>query len=96
MPQPDRTAFEHFAARKRRAAETARIARLTTTLDRRADTRVIGIGNAWTRAHHGGDFDVAAPQEDQTALSLVFVQSKDGNTAGADPAALGAAPPTSI
>ena len=82
-------AFEAFAARKTREAATAHIASLSTivdTLDRRSSRRV---GNAWTRAHYGGDFDVLVPVEGQTALSLVFVQSKDGNTGGDDPAGLG-------
>ena len=40
-------------------------------------------------AHYGGEFGLAVPDEGQTALSLVFVQSKDGNTGGTDPSTLG-------
>jgi riboflavin biosynthesis pyrimidine reductase len=83
-----RTRFEDFAARKVRAAETARIEYLSAIVDQRMPGRVRGIGNAWTRTHYGGDFNIAIPQDGQTALSLVFVQSKNHNTGG-DPAALG-------
>lgn len=89
MTHRERTRFEDFAARKARAAATARIEYLSTTLDRQVNGHVRGIGNAWTRSHYGGDFDIAIPLEGQTALSLVFVQSKDHNTGGAEPAALG-------
>ena len=51
-----------------------------------------GIGNAWSQAHYDGQFGLAVPGEGQTALSLVFVQSKDGNTGATDPSALGGGP----
>jgi riboflavin biosynthesis pyrimidine reductase len=89
MPQPQSTGFEDFAARKGREAADARIEPLSTILDRSGTHRFLEIGNAWTRAHYGGDFDVAIPPEGRTAVSLVFVQSRDGHTGGADPAALG-------
>ena len=84
-----RTGFDDFAARKTREAATAHIERLSTILDRGERSRSQSIGNAWTRTHYGGDFDLVAPGDGYTALSLVFVQSKDRNTGGADPAALG-------
>jgi riboflavin biosynthesis pyrimidine reductase len=87
----DNPSFDAFAARKTREAETAYIASLSTLVDRRGrDLR--GVGNAWTRAHYGGDFDLVLPVDGHTALSLVFVQSKDRNTGGGDPAALGGGP----
>ena len=43
----------------------------------------------WSQAHYGGDFGLAVPDEGQTALSLVFVQSQDGNTGATDPSILG-------
>jgi riboflavin biosynthesis pyrimidine reductase len=39
--------------------------------------------------HYGGDFGLFVPPEGETGLSLVFVQSRDGNTEAADPSALG-------
>ncbi|HET9261652.1 MAG TPA: dihydrofolate reductase family protein [Vicinamibacterales bacterium] len=92
MSQPQRTGFEDFAAAKLREAATARIERLSTILHRRGKSPARGIGNVWTRAHYGGDFDVAVPAEERTALSFVFVQSKDGNTGVADPSTLGGGP----
>jgi riboflavin biosynthesis pyrimidine reductase len=58
-------------------------------MNRSEKSRVQSIGNAWTRAHYGGDFDLVVPGDGATALSLVFVQSRDRNTGGAEPAALG-------
>jgi riboflavin biosynthesis pyrimidine reductase len=87
--QPDRTRFERFAGRKAREAAAARIDRLTTIFERPGETGWSGTGNAWTRAHYGGDFPIAIPSEGETAVSLVFVQSADGNTGADDPAALG-------
>jgi riboflavin biosynthesis pyrimidine reductase len=81
--------FERFVERKTREAAAARIETLSTVFDRRDDTRVRGIGNAWSRAHYGGDFPLVVPSEGETALSLVFVQSNDGNTGATDPASLG-------
>jgi len=51
---------------------------------------VRSIGNAWTRSHYGGDFSLAIPQGEHTSLSLVFVQSRDGNTGAANPGEFGA------
>jgi riboflavin biosynthesis pyrimidine reductase len=39
--------------------------------------------------HYGGEFCLVDQHPERTALSLVFVQSKDGNTGAADPGALG-------
>src|SRR5262249_48822403 len=70
-------------------AATARIESLTTAIDRSIDTDGWRIGNGWTRKHYGGDFELAPLPERLTAVSLVFVQSRDGNTVAADPSALG-------
>lgn len=81
--------FDHFAERKTREAETAHIARLSTVFDRSEHEPVRGVGNAWSRLHYNGDFNLfQPPKQTPTALSLVFVQSKDRNTGG-DPGALG-------
>ena len=39
--------------------------------------------------HYGGEFCLIDQHPERTALSLVFVQSKDGNTGGADPGTFG-------
>jgi len=80
--------FEEFASRKTREAARASIERLSTVFDESDNTRIWSVGNAWSRRHHDGDFGLVTRGSDATALSLVFVQSKDGNTGG-DPSALG-------
>jgi riboflavin biosynthesis pyrimidine reductase len=84
-----RERFERFVERKMREAAAAPIDRLSTIFDRRDDDRFRGIGTAWTRTHYGGDFGLVVPPQDETALSLVFVQSNNGNTGAMDPASLG-------
>jgi riboflavin biosynthesis pyrimidine reductase len=83
------TAFQIFAAQKTREAEAAKIERLSTVFDWRDDSRVQGIGNAWSRLHYGGEFGLVRPHPMRTAVSLVFIQTKDGNTGGPDPGAFG-------
>ena len=82
--------FQRFASHKIRDAESAHIEDLSTVFDRRpASPHTRGIGNAWSAMHYGGPFGLVDQHPDRTALSLVFVQTKDGNTAGADPGAFG-------
>jgi riboflavin biosynthesis pyrimidine reductase len=78
-----------FARRKTEQAIAARIERLSTNFDRSDGESVRPIGNAWSRTHYDGDFNLYVPPDDRTAVSLVFVQSKDGNTGATDPSALG-------
>src|SRR4029453_8264906 len=66
-----------------------RIEKLSTVCDLSEDELVLGIGNDWSRMHYGGDFRLFVPPTATTALSLVFVQSSNRNTGGADPSALG-------
>jgi riboflavin biosynthesis pyrimidine reductase len=82
-------AFDAFAASKTREAAAARIARLATISDRRTELGLQGIGNSWSRLHYDGDFALVRPVA-QTAVSLVFVQTKSGDTGGPDPASFGA------
>jgi riboflavin biosynthesis pyrimidine reductase len=81
--------FQQFAAHKSRDAATASIERLSTLFDGRDGSRVQGIGNAWSRLHYGGEFGLVRPSRVQTAMSLVFIQTKDGNTGGSNPGAFG-------
>ena len=80
--------FARFVARKESEAARANIPPMKTDLEAPL-RRAIRIGNAWTRRMFDGDFFVAPPSEDLPSTSLVFVQSKDGNTASPHPAALG-------
>jgi riboflavin biosynthesis pyrimidine reductase len=83
--------FARFAEGKTRLAERARIMRLETIDDRsRAFPVDARIGNAWTREHYDGDFLLLpSGREGLPAVSLTFVQSRDGNTGADNPADLG-------
>jgi len=83
------SSFEQFAADKTRTAATAGIARLSTVFDGRAGSPVQGIGNAWSRRHYGGDFGLVSASGPRIAASLVFIQTRDGNTGGPDPSSFG-------
>lgn len=50
------------------------------------------IGTDWTRRHYGGDFHLFPVPPDRPAVSLVFVQSRDGNTGASNPDDLGGGP----
>jgi riboflavin biosynthesis pyrimidine reductase len=81
--------FHDVAAQKTRDAASAHVERLSTAFDLRDGLRVEGIGNAWSRRHYGGEFGLVSPDRLQTAVSLVFIQTKDGNTGGPNPSAFG-------
>jgi riboflavin biosynthesis pyrimidine reductase len=74
---------------KTRQATIAGIERLSTAFDWRGDSGLQGIGNAWSRLHYGGEFGLIRPGRQQSAVSLVFIQTKDGNTGGSNPSAFG-------
>lgn len=84
-----RVAFGTYVERKTHEAEAARIERLTTIVESVDRPAGPSIGNPWSRLHYGGGFDLVAPMPGQTAVTLVFVQTKDGNTGGPDPGAFG-------
>jgi riboflavin biosynthesis pyrimidine reductase len=84
--------FRSFAERKTLAAEQAVIPPLVTVADHSSRFPLHPIGNAWTREHFDGDFYLFDLPQALPALSLVFVQSRDGNTAVPDPATLGGGP----
>ena len=81
--------FERFAADKTRLAIDARVGTLRTELDRSAGRNLRAIGNDWTRAHYGGDFSLFPQPAALPAISLVFVQSREGNTVADNPVELG-------
>jgi hypothetical protein len=84
-----RARFERFVERKTREVAAARIEPLVTIFDRHDDKRLLAVGNAWTRRHYGGEFGLVVAHQDESAMSVVFVQSNDGNTGATDPDALG-------
>ena len=63
--------------------------RLVTIVDRSKEFRVTGIGNAWSREFYDGPFHVFAAPPDRPAISLVLVQTRDGNTGASNPEDLG-------
>lgn len=84
--------FRALVELKTREAEQARIDRLQTVEDRSDDLPAGRIGNAWTRRHYNGDFYLLPLPPEAPAVSLVFVQSRDGNTVADTPADLGGGP----
>jgi riboflavin biosynthesis pyrimidine reductase len=68
------------------------VRRLITIEDRSAEFPVTAIGNDWSREFFDGPFYLFDPPVDAPAISLVFVQTADGNTGAADPSTLGGGP----
>jgi len=63
-----------------------------TVEDRSSAWPVTGIGNMWTREYFDGPFYLFATPADRPAISLVFVQTRDGNTGAPNPEDLGGGP----
>jgi 5-amino-6-(5-phosphoribosylamino)uracil reductase len=81
--------FEAYCAGKIKAARDAALSPFITTLDR-AGEDVVRIGNEWSFAITDGPFYVSpAATPELPSTSLVFVQSRDGNTGAANPSTLG-------
>jgi riboflavin biosynthesis pyrimidine reductase len=68
------------------------VRRLVTIDDRAGGRPLIEIGNAWSRRYYGGGFHVWPAPPETPAISLVFVQSRNGNTGAGNPADLGGGP----
>jgi riboflavin biosynthesis pyrimidine reductase len=84
--------FPAYSARKTQEAQRAALAPLTTVEDRSSSFDLIPVGNPWSRDLYDGPFHLPTPRDDAPIVSLVFVQSRDGNTAADDPAELGGGP----
>jgi riboflavin biosynthesis pyrimidine reductase len=82
------TKFERLVERKTREAMAAEIPPLRT-VGVAATTGLARIGNAWSRRLFDGDFYLSPEEGTTPAGSLVFVQSREGNTGGPNPSALG-------
>jgi riboflavin biosynthesis pyrimidine reductase len=88
-PASWRERFSAFIARKETEARAARLPSFTTDVDQDGDA-FERLQNEWTRRLFDGPFYASKPSGDHLpSTSLVFVQSRDGNTGAADPSALG-------
>jgi len=87
-----RETFDALCDRKMREADAEAIAPLETIEEHDLWPAARRIGSEWTRALYGGDAVLAPEPADRPAVSLVFVQTRDGNTGAADPAELGGGP----
>ena len=81
--------FQRFVAAKTQEAANADIECLATKFDGREDAGLQGIGNAWSRLHYGSEFGLVRASRSRTVVSLVFVQTKNGNTGGPNPSEFG-------
>lgn len=68
------------------------VRRLITIEDRSREFPLTAIGNAWSREYYDGPFHLCTLPDARPAVSLVFVQSRDGNTGADNPADLGGGP----
>jgi riboflavin biosynthesis pyrimidine reductase len=84
-----RELFHRFVTRKTQDAERARLIPLVTLDDRSHSLGLRAIGNAWSRRLYDGGFHVPDVPAGVPAISLVFVESREGNTAVANPEELG-------
>jgi riboflavin biosynthesis pyrimidine reductase len=81
--------FAEFVARKTREARAAELPPYVSALEQ-PTSGLDRVGNAWTRKLFDGNFYVSPPpDQERPACSLVFVQSRDGNTGARNPSTLG-------
>jgi riboflavin biosynthesis pyrimidine reductase len=84
--------FDDYCRRKTEAAVAAQMPGFDmSTIARQAADGMVAVGNDWSRALFDGWFFRRPPEEGRglPAVSLVFVQSADGNTGADDPSSLG-------
>jgi len=87
------TSFAAFCDRKAREAETTPLTRFSTVDDRSAAFHGVEIGNGWSHDYYDGLFHLPAREPGNLPwISLVFVQSRDGNTGADNPEDLGGGP----
>jgi riboflavin biosynthesis pyrimidine reductase len=89
---PPESRFDRFVARKTAAAEQAVIQPLVTTHLGPLAPALSVVSNACTTRLYDGPFHLFDPPAAAPAISLVFVQSRDGNTVIDNPADLGGGP----
>jgi riboflavin biosynthesis pyrimidine reductase len=82
--------FEEYCRRREQQAANAAIPGFRTVVDETANKRFVPLGNRWTCALFDGAFYRSEPVDPLLpAVSLVFVQSRDGNTVTDNPSHLG-------
>ena len=87
---PETGSFAAFARRKEEAAHAAALEPFTTIVDNSANFLLEAISSPFTDALLDGPFfQSPIPSGSVPALSLVFVQSRDGNTEADNPSTLG-------
>jgi len=78
-----------FVERKENEAQNATLSPFVTEVDR-GGRDLLWIGDSWTTDLFNGPFYTTPAPDDLPAASVVFVQSRDGNTGAANPSTLGA------
>jgi riboflavin biosynthesis pyrimidine reductase len=87
--EPSEARLAAFTALKTAAATTATLYPYVTEIES-PDGGAIPLGNTWTRELFDGPIYLSrSASTDRPACSLVFVESRDGNTVVVDPAELG-------
>jgi len=84
-----RDRFAAFAERKSREADAASISALETAQAGPGWAGGAEIGNDWSRRLYDGGFALPPIPGGRPSVSVIFVQSRDGNTGGREPARLG-------
>lgn len=86
----DTSVFDAFARAKEQAAASAVFETFRTIVDNSAHFSLEAIGDSFVESLLDGPFfQSPVPQGPLPSISLVFVQSRDGNTEADDPAVLG-------
>jgi 5-amino-6-(5-phosphoribosylamino)uracil reductase len=80
--------FQRFSARKTREATSAALSPWRTVFEE-PQGELLTIGSPWSARLFDGPFLLSPLPTDVPGASLVFVQSKDGNTGATDPSSLG-------
>ena len=84
------TRFETYCEHREKEAIEASLSGFYTIQDASAGYDLVSLGSDWTRRLFDGDFYRVRERPGECPLtSLVFVQSRDGNTVADDPSTLG-------
>jgi 5-amino-6-(5-phosphoribosylamino)uracil reductase len=84
------TPFETYCQRRQKEAISASLSGFYTIEDASAGYGLVAVGNDWTRRLFDGDFyRLGEGPADRPLISLVFVQSRSGNTVADNPSTLG-------
>jgi riboflavin biosynthesis pyrimidine reductase len=87
---PTMTRFQVYCLQRENEAVKARLSVFRTVREETSGKGVVPIGNSWTRRLFDGNFyRSAGVGVNRSVVSLVFVQSRDGDTVADDPSVLG-------